>query len=370
MLNEMRLLDEFMQLVQISSPTLQERQMADCLKDKLVDLGFTVTEDDAAKQLNGSSGNLIARLPGDGPNVVMLCAHMDTVQPGVGVIPVREGEVIRSKGDTVLGGDDKAGVCAILETLRVIKENNLPHPGLVVVFTVAEEGGLRGAKALNIPSLGADFGFCLDAGGPVGAIIQKAPAQVQIHAVIQGQAAHAGICPEQGISAIQVAAEAVMRMKLGRVDADSTANIGVINGGKATNIIPASVELDGEARSLIESKLSQQTTDMVETLKRVAQNKGAKAEVEVIPTYPAMFLSKDSKVMQIAVQAARDIGLTPKLIATGGGSDANIFNGAGLPTANLAIGMEKVHSTDEFIRVKDLIDMMRFLLAIVQRSLV
>ena len=365
MVNEQRVVELFSELVQISSPSKQERNIADVLKLKLAQLGLTVEEDRAGDTLGSDTGNLIARLPGNG-STVMFCAHMDTVEPGVGIVPVLQDGVFTSAAETVLGGDDKAGICAILEAVQVIKENSLPHPNLVVVFTIAEEGGLRGAKALDISQIGADMGFCLDAGGPVGTIINRGPAQIQLKAEIVGRAAHAGICPENGVSAIQVAAEGIVSMKLGRIDQHTTANIGIISGGVATNIIPEVVVLEGEARSLDPVKLEQQTEHMVKTLETVCLARNAKVKIEITPAYPAISLEQDCEVVELAIAAVRLVGLEPNVTETGGGSDANIFNGKGLPTANLGIGMEKVHTTDEFIRVQDILDVTKLLLGIIK----
>ncbi|MDA8442336.1 MAG: M20/M25/M40 family metallo-hydrolase [Peptococcaceae bacterium] len=366
MVSETRLVGEFFRLVQISSPSKRERHVADYLKAKLTGMGLKVEEDEAGFEIGGDTGNLIARFPGNGGPAIVFCAHMDTVQPGEGIIPVLQDGIITSQGATVLGGDDKAGISAILEAIQVIKEQNLAHPEIVIVFTVAEEGGLRGAQAVDVDSFGAEFAFCLDAGGPVGSVVNRGPAQNQLRASIYGRAAHAGICPEEGVSAIQIAAEAIMRTKLGRVDSETTANIGLISGGKATNIIPDCVELEGEARSLTDAKLAAQTEHMIETLQQVARKRGGRAEVSVQAVYPAINLAEDAPVIALTIKAAQAIGVEPQVIRTGGGSDANVLNGRGLPTANLGIGMEKVHSTDEFIRVADLINLTRLLLAIVK----
>ncbi len=368
MVNQNRLLEEFLRLIQIDSPSKGERRVADYLKARLTELGFEVEEDQAGKQFGGDAGNVIARLKGGRPEL-MFCAHMDTVQPGEGIVPRLNDGIITSAGETILGGDDKAGVCAILEALQVLRENHLPHPGLVVVFTVAEEGGLRGAKALDIAALGAEMGYCLDAGGPVGTVINRGPAQDQFTAVISGRAAHAGISPEDGISAIQVAAEAIMRTRLGRIDPETTANIGLISGGQATNIVPERVELKGEARSLDENKLAKQTRHMRETLEEVSRKRGAKLTMDWVPSYPALNLPAESPVIRLAVKAFQRLGIVSRVSQTGGGSDANIFNSKGLPTANLGIGMEKVHSCEEFIRVKDMVDMARFLLQVVELAI-
>lgn len=365
MINEERLVGEFLQLVQIDSPTGQERKVADYLKQRLCSLGFQVEEDRAGDRFGGNTGNLIARVKGHGP-CVLFCAHMDTVQPGEGIVPVLKDGVITSTGETVLGGDDKAGICAILEAVQVVKEHSLPHPDLVLVFTAAEEGGLKGAKALDAAALGAKMGYCLDAGGPVGSIVNRGPAQNQIKAVISGKAAHAGLCPEDGISAIQVAAEVIMRTRLGRIDSETTANIGIIHGGKATNIVPDRVELEGEARSLVVEKLAKQTKHMVETLEKVCLDRGATVNLSCTEAYPAIDLPENSPVIALAAEALQQLSIVPQVMQTGGGSDANIFNSWGLPTANLGIGMEKVHSCEEFIRVKDMVDIARLLVQIMK----
>ncbi len=365
MVNRDRIVNEFMRLVQIPSPSKHERQVADYLIQRLNYLGLSVEEDKAGDIIGGDSGNVIGRLAGTGP-ALMFCAHMDTVQPGEGIQPVLEQGIISSASDTVLGGDDKAGICAILEMLEIIKENHLPHPTLEIVFTVAEEGGLRGAKALDISALQSRFGYCLDAGGAVGTIIARGPAQDKIQAVIHGKSAHAGVCPEKGISSIQVAAEAIMRTKLGRIDADTTANIGIINGGTATNIVPDRVELEGEARSLVEAKLNEQTYHMVETLKRVCRDRGAEPQIRFGRAYGSINLADDAPVIALARKAAKQAGFSAEVLTTGGGSDANIFNGKGLPTANLGIGMERVHTTNEYIKVQDLLNATSLLLKIVE----
>ncbi|HEX3015916.1 MAG TPA: M20/M25/M40 family metallo-hydrolase [Desulfobacteria bacterium] len=363
MVNTERLIQEFIHLVRIPSPTLTERAIADYLTSRLKKLGFEVKEDRAGETIGGQAGNLIATLPGKGPNV-MFCAHMDTVQPGEGILPIIEDGVIRSSGDTILGGDNKAAICAILEALCVISENGLNRPALTIVFTVAEEGGLRGAKALDIREINADFGFLLDASGPVGMVVNRAPAQNHLKAVIRGRAAHAGICPEQGVSAIKVAAEAIMRTRLGRIDSETTANIGLISGGEGRNIVPEQVVLEGEARSVNVQKLKNQTQHMIENWKRVAAKWGAHAEIECVEAYPAINLAEDDPVVQLAARALGNIGLTPQVRQTGGGSDANVFNGKGLTTVNLASGMEKIHTTQEYIRIKDLVDLTRLILEI------
>lgn len=372
MVNEKRVVEEFLRLVQIDSPSLHERQIADYLKDKLTGLGLEVVEDDAGKAIGNTcdeqTGNLIAVLKGSLPHAptLLFSAHMDTVEPGRGVKPLIKDGIISSDGTTVLGSDDKAGIAAILEAINILREENIPHGDIEIVLTVAEEIGLKGAKNLDYQRLKAKFAYVLDCDGPAGTIITRAPSQYRIKASIIGRAAHAGICPEEGINAIQVASEAIAKMKLGRLDDETTANIGVISGGKATNIIPDLVNVEGETRSVDPDKLEEETDKIIRILTGTAAEKGAQAKVEKELLYPRLKLEDDAPVVKMAAAAAVNICQNPVLIGTGGGSDANILNGYGLPTANLGIGMSKVHSTEEFITTENLVLNVRYLLEIIK----
>lgn len=368
MVNEERILKEFTELVRVDSPSMHERKVADILLKKLAGLKLEVFEDRAGEALNTGTGNIIAHLPGNTPGVptVMFCAHMDTVEPGRGVEPVVKDGVVSTAGETILGGDDKAGIVAILEMLRVLWERNLPHGDIEIVFTVAEEVGLKGAQHLDYAALKAKLGFVLDCSGSAGTVITKAPSQYRIVASIFGKAAHAGISPEEGVNSIVVASQAIAKMQLGRIDEETTANIGVIGGGKATNIIPDLVNIEGEARSINPAKLEAQTEHMCRMLEETAAEHGARVKIVKEFLYPVLNLADDEPVVKMAVKAARTLGLKPELISTGGGSDANIFNGKGIPTANLGIGMCKVHTTEEYITVQDLCLNARYLLEIVK----
>lgn len=361
MVNEKRLVAEFLELVQIDSVSGQERKIADVLKEKLKTLELKVREDNAGSVVRAkvgceaTAGNIIGVLEGEtGVPAIMFCAHMDTVEPGRMVKPRMEGDTIYSAGDTILGADDKAGVAAIIEALRIVKENGLEHGNIEVVFTIMEESGLLGAKNLDRKLLKAEMGFVLDSEGDPGSIIVRAPSQDKIKAVVKGRSAHAGINPEDGVNAIQVAARAVSEMRLGRIDDETTANIGIISGGRAINIVPDRVELKGEARSLDDDKREAQTRHMTEALRKAAQRFGAKVDLDVELLYPRMNLEESSPVVKAAVQASRAAGLNPKLGQTGGGSDANIFIGYGIPTVNIGVGMKKVHTTEEYIKITDL----------------
>jgi len=369
MVNSSRIVDEFLEMVRVDSVSGKERRIADLLKSKLSGLGLEVREDGAGRAVGSDTGNIIGKLPGSGGGpVLLLCAHMDTVEPGRAVNPRVADGVIRSFGDTVLGADDKAGIVAILEVLRLIREHRIEHGGLEVVFTIWEEGGLQGAKNLDYSLITARIGFILDSDGPPGTIIIRAPSQDRIGATIRGRAAHAGINPENGINAIQVASHAIAQMRLGRIDHETTSNIGTISGGKAINIVPDSVNLQGEARSLDASKREAQTAHICRIIRDTAEKFGAGVDLVTETIYPDFNLGEYAAPVRIAVAAAGGAGFTPRLEKTGGGSDANIFNSRGIAAVVLGIGMKNVHTNEEYITVADLADNARYLLEIVRTA--
>ncbi len=356
MVNRERMLKEFFELVKINCSSGKEREVGDLVKSKLKELGIEALEDKAGKKTGGNCGNITAYVKGTvaGAPVVMLSAHLDSVEPCQNVKPQLKDGVITSGGNTVLGSDDKAGVAAILEALRVIKEDGVEHGDLQVIFTVQEESGLVGSKNIDRKIIKGDLGYALDSSGEPGQVIIKAPGENTIKVKVKGKTAHAGIEPEKGINAIVLAGKALAQVKQGRIDDETTANVGIIKGGQATNIVPDLVEITCEARSHNMDKLAKLTSEMKETYERVVKDNGGQAEVEVIENFAAYQLAEDSGVAALAAKAAASIGLTPKLEATGGGSDANAFNHYGIPTAVLGMGMTKVHTTEEFIREEDL----------------
>ncbi len=367
MVNEKRLIESFMELVRIDSISREERNLADFLIEKLEDLGLEVIVDQAGEKVESNSGNIIARLRGNIKKAtpIMFSAHMDTVVPGKNIKPVCDGEKIISDGKTILGADDKAAIAALFEVLHIIKENSIPYGDIEIVFSICEEIGLKGAKNLDISSLNSQMGFVLDAGGQVGKIITTAPSQNSLEITIYGKSAHAGSNPEEGINAIQVAGFALSRMKLGRIDEETTANIGIISGGKATNIIPDEVTLKGEVRSRKEEKLEKYTERLKTIIEDTAQEFKAKAEVKINREYSCYNLSSDDQVVKTSIKAVKNMGLSPELCPSGGGSDANIFNKKGFPSVVLAIGMEKVHTVDEYILVKNLKNTAQCVLSII-----
>jgi len=372
MINQERMLAEFFELVKIKCSTKDERQVADLLKARLVSLGMEVTEDNTGEKIGGNCGNVIAYSKGTAQGVptIMLSAHMDSVEPCGGIQPQLKDGIITSVGETILGGDDKAGIVAILEALRIVKERHIQHGPIQVLFTVAEEGGLNGAKHMDPSLLKADFGYALDSGGAPGEIITMAPGQNNITAIVHGKKAHAGIAPEDGINAIVVAGQCLAAMNYGRIDSETTANIGTINGGTATNIVPDWVEIRCEARSRNMEKLAAQTNHMKETFERIATENGARAEVSVKQSYGPYVLTEDDPAVVLAVTAAQSIGLIPQICATGGGSDANFFNNYGVPTAVLGVGMSKVHTADEYIKEVDLYNSAELVIALIKTAII
>ena len=367
MVNKKRLVESFMELVKISSISMEEKNLADFLIEKLEDLGLEVRVDQAGEKVKSNSGNIIARLRGNMKKAVpiMFSAHMDTVIPGKNIKPVCDGEKVVSRGKTILGADDKAAIAALLEAMHIIKENNMPCGDIEIVFSICEEIGLKGAKNLDISSLNARMAFVLDCGGQVGEIISAAPSQNSLEIIVYGKSSHAGSNPEEGINAIQVAGFALSRMQLGRIDEETTANIGIISGGKATNIVPDEVILEGEVRSRNEEKLEKYTKKLKQIAEATAREFKAKAKVRINKEYSCYNLSADSQVVKIAMKAAKKLGLEPILRPSGGGSDANVLNKKGFPAVDLAIGMEKVHTVDEYILVKNLKMTAEYILSII-----
>lgn len=368
MVNEERLLNEFLELVQIDSETKHEGKIAKVLKQKFTHLGVDVFEDDTKEQTGHGAGNLICTLPGtvQGADPIYFTSHMDTVVPGNGVKPsIKDGYVI-TDGTTILGADDKAGLAVMIETVRMIKEKNIPHGPIQFIITVGEESGLVGAKALDPKLLQAKYGFAIDSDGKVGNIVVAAPTQAKINTVIKGKTAHAGVAPEKGVSAITIAARAISKMPLGRIDAETTANIGRFAGGQQTNIVCDHVDILAEARSLIPEKMEAQVEKMKQAFESTAKDMGGEAVVSVEVMYPGFKYGEGDLVVEIARKAAEKIGRPCELVQSGGGSDANVIAGLGIPTVNLAVGYEEIHTTNERMPIAELYKLQEMVIAIIE----
>jgi tripeptide aminopeptidase len=364
LINQERLKKLLIELIKIDSLSRKEYAVAMRLKREMEELGAKVSIDDAGDKVGGNVGNLIAHFSGTARKAtpILLSAHMDTVVPGEGIVPILDGDIVRTDGRTVLGGDDKSGIAIICEVLRVIKENSLPCSDVDVLFTICEEAGLIGAKCLDVNRLRARTGLVLDSDS-VGFLFIKAPAANRMEFHVHGLEAHAGVCPEKGVNAIKVASEGIAQMSLGRIDHETTANIGVIEGGAAVNIVPNSVILKGEARSHSQEKLDRQTQHMLRCLQDAAARQTLelpggrftpKVEAKIERDYDRMDVPEGAPIVQLVREAAKNLRLEIKTLATGGGCDANVLNQKGLEVANLSTGMREIHTVKEWLDLKDL----------------
>ena len=349
-MQESRLLDLFCELVRIESPSFHEAPMAARCADELRGLGFEVSFDDSAERVGSDTGNLVAHLPGTRAGHVVFSAHMDTVQPCAGIEPVVVDGVVRSAGDTILSADDKAGVAAIFEGVRSAVESGSPRPDVTVLLTTCEEQHLLGSSALadGLLPAGAPC-YVLDADGAPGTIITGAPCHWSLNATFSGRAAHAGVCPEEGVSAIAMAAAAVSSMPLGRLDEATTANVGFIEGGGATNVVPDTCALAGECRSLYAERAEAQKAAMTEALEVAAARFGGAVSIEWTKSYDAVLFDEEDELVQAIVRASRAAGLEPRFHRSGGGSDANVLAARGVRPVTLGVGMAAFHSVDEHI---------------------
>jgi len=359
-----RFRDEFVELARISSVSKREGNVAKRLTTILEDMGASVQVDDAGETIGSDTGNLLARFAGTAPDVApfLLCAHMDTVPPADHVRPVVDGDIIRSDGTTVLGGDDKAGIVAILAAVRLLGERQIPHGPIDVLLTICEELGLVGAKHFDVGRLRARTGLILDCDG-VHELITRAPAANRMQFVVHGLEAHAGLAPEQGISAVQVAAEGIAAMRLGRVDAATTANVGRIEGGLASNIIPNRVVLRAETRSLTLEGLEAQTRHMRECLESAAarcsvtvagKTTTARVDARIERDYEPLAVPDEARIVRLVRGASQRLTRPFLTRSTGAASDANVFAARGLEVANLGCGMRQIHTVNEWVDVTDI----------------
>jgi tripeptide aminopeptidase len=352
-----RLLDRFVRLCEIPSPTGDERAVADAVLAELRELGVDVREDDRAEAARANAGNVIARVPGSGEGWVMLCAHLDTV-PHEGPIEVELANgVYRSHGDTILGADNKAAVTVLVELAARHLADPLPI-GLELVFTVAEEDGLRGAKALDLESLRSPYGFVFDHASPIGELVVAAPTYQRLTADFTGEEAHAGIRPEAGRSAIAAAAAAISEMELGRLDEETTANVGTIAGGTATNVVPGQCRIEAEARSIDESRSSEVIGKMVEACTWAAGEHDCDLGLDVFEMFRGYRMPRDSAAVAVARAALDSTGHEPREVATGGGSDANALMAAGFEAVLLANGTEANHTPEEAVAARRIVEML------------
>ena len=356
----------FTELAALPSPPGDERAVADVVAAYMRDLDLDVSEDDAGSRIGSNAGNLYARVPAtDGGTPLFLCAHLDTVPPEAGIDPVLEAGVIRNSAGTILGADNKSAVAVMLEATRRILAENRPHGGLELLFTPMEETGLHGAAAFDQERLHARIGYVYDQAAPIGEVILGAPYSHSMEVKLHGRAAHAGMYPEEGRSAIAAAAKAIADFKLGRVDEETTANVGVISGGTAGNIVPERCTFIADVRSHDPKKLAELVREMLESITFAASLEDCQVETEVHKSYNGYRFKRDDDAVRIASSALERSGVEPSFKLSGGGADANVFNERGLACVNLANGMVDIHTPDERIAVSDLERMVDVTLALV-----
>ena len=374
MVNKERLAETFKFLAEIDSISKEEGILAGKIREILVSMGAETMVDDAGEQIGGDTGNLIAKFKGNAKvPPLLLNAHMDTVEPGRGVTAVLKNGTFTSDGSTILGADDKSAIAILLETLYILRENNLTHGPLEVVFTVCEEIGLLGAKHLDFNLLTATYGFAVDATDTEG-IVTRAPSANHLEFEIHGKDAHAGAAPEKGINAILLAGKAIAGLELGRIDHETTCNIGIIEGGIATNIIPNLVKVKGEARSHNEDKLNEITDRIATSFKKVIEEYKVKdtngelprVDIRIEKDFSRTDIPLDHPVVVLADQAAENLGRKMKTKTSGGGADANVFFEKGILTGVLGTGMRDMHTVRESVNLDDMVRTVELLLEIIR----
>ncbi|MGH7909615.1 MAG: M20/M25/M40 family metallo-hydrolase [Thermodesulfobacteriota bacterium] len=367
MIEKQRMTEYVMDLIRIDSLSRREKEVGLKLKKDMEEIGGECIFDDAGKIVNGNVGNLIVKIKGAEPlaNPILLSAHMDTVGPGEGIKPRIEDGIIRSDGTTILGSDDKSGLAIIVEVARTLKEKNISHGDIEIAFTICEEIGLLGAKHIDISNFRSKYGIVLDSGSPSGSsasLVTMCPSAEKLEFIVHGLEAHAGVCPERGMNAIKIASEAIANMKLGRIDSETTANIGIIEGGLAINIVPNYAHIKGVARSHSEEKLREQIEhmrkcfhDAVARYEITLEGKTYIAKVEEIieRSYDKMHVSNESKVVKLINQAVKNLAINLKTRASGGGCDANYFNKKGIECVNLGTGMKEIHTVNEYLALEE-----------------
>jgi tripeptide aminopeptidase len=360
----------FTALAALPTPSGSERPVADRVAAYLTGLGLGVDEDDAAARIDATAGNLLCRLaPTQEAGVpIFLCAHLDTVPPEGPIEPVVEEGTVRNAASTILGADNKAAVAAMLEAAAILVRERRPHAGVELLFTPKEEVGLLGAKAFDHTRLHSRLGFVYDQAGPIGDVVLAAPTARALTVTFHGRAAHAGIAPEEGRSAIAAAARAIADLRLGRIDDDTTANVGAIRGGVARNIVPEWCSFDAEVRSHDQGKLADVLQEMLDTVTFAASLAECEAETSTEESYRAYRFHRDDPPVRLAASALERCGVMPRYGVTGGGADANVFNERGLACVNLANGMAEIHTDKEHIAVADLERMVEVTLALVETA--
>jgi len=363
-INKERLISTFMELASISSPSWKEHEVLDYITDRFTSLGIPYK-----KHVCSGSFNLLATARGTSEKKpILLSAHTDTVVPCDSVKPVISGNRIMSDGTSILGSDDKAAIAMFIEALEIARETRLPHGPVEILLSCAEELGLLGIKNFDMGVIKSKRAFVFDSGGRVGKIVIKAPYHSSMEITIKGKAAHAGMEPEKGISAISVLAAIIAALPNGRIDDVTTMNVGIISGGRATNIVAEEAFCKLEVRSIDKKKMLMVEKKIRETISDITKESGARAVIHRELEYPGFSISEESDIAKFTCKALTNIGIRPEFEISGGGSDTNILNRAGIRAINLSCGMQKVHTTGEFITIKDLVNGTRLVLSLIEMA--
>jgi len=368
--NQERLLKDFFDILKINSISGNELELSLYIKKKLEELGLEVFIDDCGKHFGGNSGNIIARytpkLIKNNPPI-FLSAHLDTIryESEKDIIPeIVEGKIVNKNKNNILGADDKAAVSAILESLKFLIDNPISSGIIYIIFSVGEELALYGSRYIDINRIDAKYGFVFDADGDVGTIINKAPFHNRLNIKVKGKAAHAGVSPEKGINSIKSAATAISNINSGRVDEETTCNIGVIRGGVETNIVPETTEIKAEVRSMDIKKLDKVTDELISEFEKASLTSGTKLEYEILREYDGYEVEEDSFTVEVASYAIKKLGISPEIRSSGGGSDTNNFNSKGRQAINLSSGIENCHSNEEYIKIEELGKLVKLIIEI------
>lgn len=362
--NKERLVSTFIDLAKIASPSWEEKGVIDYIKQKAQKLGV-----ECILYPCNNSHNVMIRIPGDESYTpVLFSCHMDTVTPCENVQPIIKDNKIVSDGRTILGADDKSAIAAFLEAIELLKEHTIPHGPVEFLFSCAEEVGLFGVKGFDLSQVKSRYAFVFDSDGPVGKIIVAAPYHISMKITVKGKAAHAGMEPEKGVSAIRALSEIINAIPHGRLDRETTANVGIIKGGRATNIVAEEAECTLETRSRQKARALSVKKEIESTAKKIAKKHKARVKIESTMDYEGYTINERDPIVLIASKALNSIGIKPALAVSGGGSDTNIFNAHAIKAVNLSSGMRQVHTTKEYIFIRDLINVASLVLSIIQNA--
>lgn len=367
-IDDKRLLDQFLVWAKVNAPSKSEKVIADLLIPVLERLGFSIEFDEAYKEFDGDCGNLIAYWEGNDPKVppLFFSTHMDTVLPTEGLNPVIKDGIIYSDGTTILGADDRAALASYLEAIQYIQDFDLPCGPIELILTVNEQQGLRGAMHLDYSKVKSKFGYIFDSSGDVGQIITQGPYSSRFHIEINGESAHIGLNPEGGINAFLIAADILKQVEIGRIDDDTVANIGLIQGGELTSMIPRKVKMSGEVRCFSKNGLDSQIKKIFCISSKIANEHGGTIEKEIEKKYMGFNADSNDLLVKNAIKAAEDAKIKFYLTKTLGGADTNILNENGLTCITLGNGFREIHSSKEYISVENLINTAKYTVSLIQ----